>query len=154
MIPVFKVKLVRAGSTALPAPSLSEPRQFHTLAFHKFIGQADREHCALMMFSQGGSCIGLSLIGVGGMNVVAVSSGMLFRVALLTNASRVIIAHNHPSGAVDPSPEDVKATGRLQRAGWLIGIEVVDHVIVSPSRSSFVSMAERGLLGEGNGAKA
>ena len=55
-----------------------------------------------------------------------------------------IIAHNHPSGDTEPSEEDLEITKRLCEAGKLLGIELVDHVIVS--RSGFTSLKEKGIV--------
>jgi len=64
--------------------------------------------------------------------------------ALLSGACGVILAHNHPSGDLSPSEEDIKLTSRLKEAGELLGIEVLDHVIVADK--GFISMRERKLL--------
>jgi DNA repair protein RadC len=58
----------------------------------------------------------------------------VFKAAVLTNSSCVIIAHNHPSGRPDPSPEDSALTARLVAAGDLLGIPVLDHIIVGDGR--------------------
>lgn len=55
----------------------------------------------------------------------------IFRSALLNNAARILIYHNHPSGNTDPSIEDYELTDRFFAAGELLGIEVLDHIIVA-----------------------
>ena len=64
--------------------------------------------------------------------------------ALLTSASAVILAHNHPSGVALPSADDEAATRQVQEALSTIGVELVDHIIVADQ--DFVSMADSGLL--------
>ena len=64
--------------------------------------------------------------------------------AIRKSAAAIVVSHNHPSGAPDPSVEDVDFTKRLQRCGELVGIRLLDHVIVSGD--SFVSLKERGEL--------
>lgn len=74
-------------------------------------------------------------------DVIKVSQGTLtssivhprevFRPALLTNCASIIVAHNHPSGDVTPSPNDNALTRRLKRAGKILGIELIDHIIVA-----------------------
>ncbi|MEK7074977.1 MAG: JAB domain-containing protein, partial [Patescibacteria group bacterium] len=59
-------------------------------------------------------------------------------------AAQMIIAHNHPSGNLDPSSEDREVTYRLKEAGKLLGIEVLDHIIVS--RSGYTSFRELKLM--------
>jgi DNA repair protein RadC len=67
----------------------------------------------------------------------------IFREAIRRNATAVIVAHNHPSGAVDPSPEDVRVTAEIVQAGRLLEVEVLAHRILGPDR--YVSLHERGL---------
>lgn len=69
----------------------------------------------------------------------------VFAPAVAHRAAAVIVAHNHPSGDPEPSAEDRATTRRLQRAGRLLGIELLDHVVVA--RSGYVSFLERGWLG-------
>ena len=69
----------------------------------------------------------------------------IFKVALLANASAVILGHNHPSGDVTPSPDDLAITGRIAAAGVLMGIELADHVIVSAD-GTYLSFKESGRL--------
>jgi DNA repair protein RadC len=61
-----------------------------------------------------------------------VSPATVFRNALLMNAAAVVVAHNHPSGDPEPSPEDVAVTERLVSLGKELGVPVLDHVIVAP----------------------
>jgi DNA repair protein RadC len=72
----------------------------------------------------------------------------VFRTALLTNAASVVIAHNHPSGDVAPSPDDVALTTRLRAAGQLLGIPLSDHLIVAADGGYF-SFRESGMLWQG-----
>jgi DNA repair protein RadC len=60
------------------------------------------------------------------------------------SAASLILAHNHPSGDVSPSKDDVDLTRRLVHAGEIMGIEVLDHVIISAL--DFLSLKERGLM--------
>ena len=69
----------------------------------------------------------------------------VLRHAVVEAAPSIAIAHNHPSGEPDPSPEDVLITRKLKQAGDLLDIELVDHVVIG--RGRFVSLKERGQLG-------
>jgi DNA repair protein RadC len=77
----------------------------------------------------------------------------VFRAAIRESAAALILVHNHPSGDPEPSPEDVEVTRRLGRAGELVGIPVLDHVIVADR--GFVSLREEGIFdpprGSGSG---
>jgi len=68
----------------------------------------------------------------------------VFGPAVVRRAAGVIVAHNHPSGDPEPSPEDMAITRRLSEAGALLGIELLDHVVVAAR--GFVSLKARGGL--------
>ncbi|MEW5799879.1 MAG: DNA repair protein RadC [Bacteroidota bacterium] len=68
----------------------------------------------------------------------------VFREAILENAASVILLHNHPSGNLEPSREDIQITKQLVEAGKIIGISVQDHIIIGGD--NFTSMMERGLM--------
>lgn len=68
----------------------------------------------------------------------------VFKVALLTNAAAVIVAHNHPSGEPEPSPDDVKLCARLQSAAQIIEIDLLDFMIIGEGR--YYSFKEGGRL--------
>jgi len=68
----------------------------------------------------------------------------VFEEAVKNLAASIIIAHNHPSNFVEPSSEDIKLTKRLVEAGKILGIEILDHVIVS--KEKYYSFKENNLL--------
>jgi DNA repair protein RadC len=67
----------------------------------------------------------------------------VFREAIRTNAGAIVLVHNHPSGDPEPSSDDRELTDRLIRAGEILGIKILDHVIVA--KGGYVSFCERGL---------
>ncbi len=87
--------------------------------------------------------ISAPMIYQGNINTIIIRAAEIFRPAIIDNASAILVAHNHPSGVPDPSPEDVKITGELVQAGKLLGIDVLDHLIIG--KGKFVSLKERGL---------
>jgi DNA repair protein RadC len=68
----------------------------------------------------------------------------VFRLAIAENAASIIVAHNHPSGNTEPSPEDIAITKQLVEAGRIVDIRVLDHIIIAGD--AFTSLAERRLL--------
>lgn len=82
---------------------------------------------------------------VGLLNSSLVHPREVFAPAIAVSAASLILAHNHPSGDPEPSPEDVRVTGQLVESGRLLGIPVRDHVILGDDH--FVSLMERGLCG-------
>ena len=83
-------------------------------------------------------------ISIGHLNASLVHPRELFREGVRRSAAAMILAHNHPSGDPEPSADDVRLTRRLQEAGKLLGITVLDHVIIGDNR--YVSMRERGFM--------
>jgi len=73
---------------------------------------------------------GFHLAGIGTLDTVLMHAREIFRTAIVRNASAVVVAHSHPSGDPMPSEADIKATRDLIRAGQLLKIEVIDHVVI------------------------
>ena len=91
-----------------------------------------------------GKLIACRRLGEGGISSAGLDIRRLLEQALLTSASAVILAHNHPSGVALPSADDYTATDRAQSALGSIGVELADHIIVADQ--DFVSMADSGYL--------
>lgn len=87
------------------------------------------------------------MIAMGSVNVVEVHPRDVFRQAVKKNAAAVIVAHNHPSGDTEPSSDDELLTERLVKAGEVLGIPLLDHIVISAC-GRFVSLADRGLIGD------
>jgi hypothetical protein len=85
---------------------------------------------------------GHQLVTIGTMDTLLVHPREVFRVAVISSAAAVVLAHNHPSGDPTPSEADVRVTRDLIRAGQLMKIEVLDHVIVG--QAAWVSLRELG----------
>jgi DNA repair protein RadC len=79
----------------------------------------------------------------GSLNSSVVRVCELFRLPLLLNSASIIVVHNHPSGGIQPSPEDIAVTRSLIQAGELMQIEVLDHLIIGQGR--WISMREQRL---------
>jgi DNA repair protein RadC len=85
---------------------------------------------------------GHQLVTIGTMDTLLVHAREVFRTAILTSAAAIVLAHNHPSGDPTPSEADIKVTRDLIRAGQLLKIEVIDHVVIG--RPSFTSLRSMG----------
>jgi len=89
--------------------------------------------------------VGYTEISSGTLSESLVHARNVFQGALLTNAAGFILAHNHPSGVLTPSKEDVTVTRRLREAGDMMGIRLIDHVIVGES-GFYYSFKEEGMM--------
>ena len=95
------------------------------------LDKSDRERVVVMAIASEGSLIGFSEVAVGDLSSAVFNPREILKFAVLSNAAAIIIAHNHPSGSLKASSEDVEATTRLTECCDLIGIKLVDHIIIS-----------------------
>lgn len=91
----------------------------------------DQEHFILLVLNLSGEVVGFKVLASGAMDHVAVNPKIVFRNALLLGASQFIVAHNHPSGNVNPSSHDYSMTNRLIQLGSMMALPLVDHIIVA-----------------------
>lgn len=98
------------------------------------MGQLDQEEFRIVLLNTKGDVLGIETLFVGGLDGVEVYPREIFRRAVARSAASIIVAHNHPSGDPTPSREDRRLTERLEQAGSLMGIPIVDHVIIGRSR--------------------
>ena len=96
----------------------------------------DREHFMVLALNARGRVIGYKVIATGTANACLVHPREVFRTAIALGAVTVIVAHNHPSGEADPSPDDRALTQRLIASGELVGIPVVDSIIITATGCS------------------
>ncbi len=104
----------------------------------------DREHFIMVSLDGASKVINTRVIHIGTLNQSLVHPREVYRPAIEDNAAGIIIAHNHPSGTLEASRADVSITNRLKEVGKLVGIELLDHVILS--KEGFYSFSEDGLL--------
>ena len=103
-----------------------------------------REDFLVLCLNGNHQAIGWVRVATGGFNFAPIDPRVVFSVALQTASSAIILAHNHPSGSLQPSAEDKAITNRLKEAGELLGIRVLDHLILT--RDEHFSFQEDGLL--------
>lgn len=90
--------------------------------------------------------IGFHEVARGGVSECAVRAADVFRYPLVAGAHAFILAHNHPSGNSEPSPEDIAFTRRLQRASDLLGVKFLDHLVIG--EDSYTSFLDVGLMSQ------
>ncbi len=96
----------------------------------------DRECFVVLLLNTRRRVRGHHLISIGTMDTILVHPREVFRLAVIASASAIVLLHNHPSGEPEPSEADIRITRDLIRAGQLMKIEVLDHVIVGAQRHS------------------
>jgi DNA repair protein RadC len=90
------------------------------------------------------NCLGISEISTGGMAACLVDPKIVFATALKARASKIIGAHNHPSGSLNPSKADIEITRKLVAGGQLLDIQFEDHLILTSQ--GYYSLADNGLI--------
>ena len=110
----------------------------------KDIRDNKKEHFVIFFLDARNQEIKREIISVGSLNANLVHPREVFEPAVRYLAAQVIIAHNHPAGDPSPSQEDSDITKQLVDAGKLLGIEIIDHVIVT--KDGFLSMKQKGIL--------
>ena len=140
-IPVWRFELVREGEIT---PGVKGPDQAESLA-RKLIPQgADREYFVAIYLNAKNQPIGSHMVSIGSLDSSLVHQREVLKPAILAGAYSFIVAHNHPSGDPEPSEEDITITHRLQEAGALLGIPLLDHIVIGTGRS--FSMRREGRL--------
>ena len=103
-----------------------------------------QEYFICISLNGAGEVVGNRIITVGLVNHSLVHPREVFADAITDRAASVILVHNHPSGTLEPSKQDILMTKQLVEAGAILGIKVLDHLIVS--KKGHLSMKEKGLL--------
>lgn len=105
--------------------------------------EESEEYLYMICMNTKNKIIGVFEISHGSVNSSIFSVREILQKALLANAVSIIMIHNHPSGDVSPSREDITVTKRLAEAGKLVGVELLDHIIVG---DKYCSLKEKGYL--------
>ena len=112
---------------------------------HINLNQLDFRECfCVILLNNFNRVLGISEVATGTSKGVQTNPKYIFQLALLTNASAIIVAHNHPSGNLKMSERDIKETKKIKRLAQLMEITLLDHIIITSE--SFVSMAQENEL--------
>ena len=137
-----QVRLYRPGAPT-DRPAITSPEAAGDLLV-PLMQHLDREHCITLNLDTKHRLIATTTIAIGTVDHTLISPRELFRDALTHGAAALVVAHNHPSGDPEPSPNDRHITRQVAKAGQLIGVEVLDHLVIGHDR--WISLARRGLL--------
>ncbi len=106
------------------------------------LAQMDREYCCVVNLDGANHPINFNVVSIGDVNQAHVPIQNVFKSAILSNASSIMMFHNHPSGSVMASREDIDVTKRLIEAGKIMNIPVLDHIIVGGGTAERFSFKE------------
>ena len=130
--------------SAARRPTISTPEDVVALCSAQMRGE-DREHFWALALNTKNQLIKMFEVSVGSLNASIVHPRELFRDAVRASAAAVVVVHNHPSGDPTPSGADIQLTRRLMKAGDVLGIEVLDHVVIGDG-GDHASLRDMGLM--------
>ena len=142
--PIYKVMLVRESSIPIVRNSIQSPEDAAKIVLDYLRG-TDREHFVGIYLNASNVLITIHTVSIGILNSSLVHPREVFKMACIVNAAAIIVAHNHPSGNIEPSAEDLSITRQLVEAGKILGIPLHDHIIVT-EENGYMSFAERNLI--------
>ena len=144
-LPEFKISLKKRGSVSevFTVTSTEEAAKFCRACFDD--GKIEWiEEFIVIALSRSNDVLGFYKVSTGGVSGTVVDPKVIFQFALLSNASGIIVSHNHPSGNLKPSDSDVRITRKLDDAAESLDIKLLDHIIISTS--VHFSFKEEGII--------
>lgn len=138
------IELGRRLSLQSPADRMiiSSPADVAGLLMYE-MGAFEREHLRVVLLNTRNHVLGIEELYRGSLDASTVRISEIFRAAISKNAASIILVHNHPSGDPNPSSEDISLTKADREAGFLLDIELLDHLVIG--QGSFISMKEQKL---------
>lgn len=125
-----------------PVPKVTKPEDILPLVAH--CRDKKQEYFIAVTLNGAGEVLGNRVITMGLLNHSLVHPREVFADAITDRAASIVCVHNHPSGSLEPSSQDIAITRQLKEAGSIIGISLIDHLIVT--KTGHMSMREQGLI--------
>ena len=133
-VPVFEVSLVRKWDVSLKNGKTVEGA---ASVLHQLLDHSPVEKMVTLYLDYDHDIVGAEVIAVGGYGSVSTTFQNLMRGAIISGAPSVIIGHNHANGSLTPSDPDLEMTGAALTLGTMLGVEIYDHIIVTPDGKHF-----------------
>lgn len=143
-VDIVSVRLVKEASFLYKERRVGSPDDAYKI-FKDFLENLDREVFVVMSLDTKNQPLTINVAHIGNLNSCIVSPACVLRVAILSSANSIMVAHNHPSGDTKPSKADIRITHSLKEASELMGINFLDHLIIGDE--SYLSLREEGVLG-------
>ena len=147
-ISVYRVSLVKDESVSFGNVRLANSQQAQALIQNLILtkGQPDREQFVVALLNAKNEMTGLNIVSVGALSSAPVHPREVLKPAILANSAAMILAHNHPSNDLEPSPDDIAITRKIIRAAEIVGIQVHEHLIISMEDNRYYSFADQGII--------
>lgn len=133
----------RSMQEPIERPIIKESTDIYKI-FHPLLCDIPQEEFWILLLNQAAKVIDKVRISKGGIDQTTVDVRSIMREAILLRATQIAVVHNHPSGNMKPSNEDINIINKIKKAGDLLNIRLIDHVIVTETH--FYSFHDHGLL--------
>jgi DNA repair protein RadC len=143
IIPQIEISMIREVQISNPKYRCSE--EVARSEFAQNLLKSDREKFICLHLNIKNQITSFEVVSTGSLVSSIVHPREVYKGAILSNAASVIFMHNHPSGDPEPSIDDMEITNRLKKAGNILGIDVLDHIIVASG--GFYSFRQHNLIG-------
>ena len=142
-VDIVQVKMVKERSVLYSARRIQSSSDADALV-RQFLEELDREAMIVVALNAKSEPTCLQVISTGSISASIVHPREVFKVAILSNAYSILLAHNHPSGDTKPSQEDLNITKRIKEASDIMGVPLLDHLIIGDE--GYYSFKENGEL--------
>lgn len=132
-IPIYATQLVRTATAKYRVEAIVDAKAASRVTLQllsPLLADCPQEQFWVVTLNTKNKVIGLHHITTGVLDASVVHPREVFRAALLDSAARIILVHNHPSGELTPSRQDLDVTQRLEVCGELLGVNVLDHIVL------------------------
>ncbi|HBA49426.1 MAG TPA: DNA repair protein RadC [Lachnospiraceae bacterium] len=147
-IPIVSLQVVADRYVEYLREDLATSRKAAEWVERNIIRHSNREHLVVVCCDADNRATNIDVVAKGTAEYCPASVVEIFKVAVISNALKIILFHNHPSGNPSPSREDEETTKRVRKAGELLEIELVDHIIIG-SNGTYYSFMENNKLDVG-----
>jgi DNA repair protein RadC len=134
----------RRDDTEIEMPEVVDNSRAAYAVIKRFLVDLSHEEFWILLLGQNCKLIGKQLMSKGGLTTVVCDPKIVFGEALRHSAGNIMLAHNHPSGSLKPSHEDIELTKKLAAAGRLLDIKVLDHLIIGDN--GYFSFSDEGII--------
>ena len=142
-IPQIKLAILREPSSE-PLPKINTPSDLEL--YLEPMKHLSEEHFVTLHLNIRHEVIGYHVVSQGTLSASLVHPREVFKAALLSNAHTIVLAHNHPTGSLDPSKEDLETTRQLVKAGEIMAVQILDHLIVTHNGVCSIRESHPGLF--------
>ena len=143
-IRVVNIRMVREPSLFSETPVRTPQDVMKVIA--EEMATYDREVVGILNLKSNGQVINMNICSIGTLNASLVSARETMKSAILSNSAAFIVFHQHPSGNPEPSDDDKAVTEKLAKAGEILDIRMIDHIIIAGGSGEMYSFREHGLM--------